>query len=207
MDASAGPGGPSPGPRLLPMADQPAPERADAQRNRRALLEAAAELIDRCSVENVTMDAVAQRAGVGKGTVFRRFGSREGLMAALLDHSEREWQHAVMAGPPPLGPGAAPCARLHAFGESRLRLNLRHSALIRAAGHTGSRSVPAASFAQLHVRHLLTALEVPGDVAYLAVALLAPLEGPIVQQQLREGVPIERLEAGWHDLVDRLVRA
>ena len=34
------------------------------------------------------MDALAAEAGVGKGTVFRRFESREGLMAALLDHSE-----------------------------------------------------------------------------------------------------------------------
>ena len=51
------------------------------------------------------MDAVAAAAGVGKGTVFRRFESREGLMAALLNHSETEWQAAVISGPPPLGPG------------------------------------------------------------------------------------------------------
>ena len=32
-------------------------------------------------------------------------GALFGLMAALLDHSETEWQAAVMSGPPPLGPG------------------------------------------------------------------------------------------------------
>ena len=53
----------------------------------------------------VTMERVAAEAGVGKGTVFRRFESREGLMAALLDHRETAWQAAVISGPPPLGPG------------------------------------------------------------------------------------------------------
>ena len=77
---------------LLPLADGPAPERSDAARNREALLRAAQELIDECGNDGVTMDAVAARAGVGKGTVFRRFESREGLMAALLNRSETEWQ-------------------------------------------------------------------------------------------------------------------
>nr|WP_278260200.1 helix-turn-helix domain-containing protein [Nocardioides convexus] len=86
------------------------------------------------------MDALAARAGVGKGTVFRRFGSREGLMASLLDHREAEWQAGVISGPPPLGPGAAPLARLHAFGASRMRLHLDQAALIEAAGRTWGRT-------------------------------------------------------------------
>ena len=60
-------------------------------------------------------------AGVGKGTVFRRFGSRAGLMMVLLDEDERAMQHAVLFGPPPLGPDAAPLQRLLAFGRERLR--------------------------------------------------------------------------------------
>ena len=142
-------------PRLLPLADEPVAERADAARNREALLNAAAELVEQCSVEGVTMDAVAQRAGVGKGTVFRRFESREGLMAALLNHSETAWQTEVIAGPPPLGPGAPPRERLIAFGHSRIETTLHHAALIQAAGRSGSRSYAAVSFASLHVRHLL----------------------------------------------------
>src|SRR5688500_17400306 len=89
--------------RLLPMfGDQP--ERRDAARNRAVLLEAAQELVEHCGVESVTLDAVAQKAGVGKGTVFRRFQSRAGLMAALLTPSETEWLRLVLSGPPPLGP-------------------------------------------------------------------------------------------------------
>ena len=80
------------------------------------------------------MDTVASEAGVGKGTLFRRFESREGLMAAVLDDSESAWQAAVISGPPPLGPGAPPMERMLAFGHSRLRTNLTHG-----AAHQGRR--------------------------------------------------------------------
>ncbi len=192
--------------RLLPLADEPPTERADAARNREALLLAAAELVESCNVDGVTMEAVAQRAGVGKGTVFRRFESREGLMAALLDHSETAWQAEVLSGPPPLGPGAPPRERLIAFGHSRIETTLRHGALIIAAGHAGARSYAAVSFAAMHVRHLLGELGVTGDLAYLATCLLAPLEIPILQQQLdQDGLPLERIHHGWDDLVDRVI--
>ncbi|MDO9454913.1 TetR/AcrR family transcriptional regulator [Nocardioides sp.] len=192
--------------RLLPLAGEPPAERSDAARNREALLRAAAELIDHCSVENVTMDAVAQRAGVGKGTVFRRFESREGLMAALLDHSETAWQASVISGPPPLGPGAPPLERLHAFGRSRIEITLTSAALIRAAGQAGSRAYAAAAFTAMHVRYLLSQLGVHGDLGYLATALLAPLEIPILEQQLGlEGRSVDEVQAGWEDLVRRVV--
>ena len=193
-------------PRLLPLAGEQPTERSDAARNREALLRAAAELVDRCSVEKVTMDAVAQRAGVGKGTVFRRFESREGLMAALLDHSESEWQAHVISGPPPLGPGAPPMERLLAFGHSRIDATLRSAALIRAAGRAGSRSYAVASFTGMHVRFLLGQLGVRGDLAYLATTLVAPLEIPILEQQLHhEQMSLDRIRDGWDDLVRRVV--
>jgi AcrR family transcriptional regulator len=192
--------------RLLPLADQAAPERADAARNRELLLDAAAAMVAELGADEVTMDALAARAGVGKGTVFRRFGSRGGLMAALLDHTERAWQAAVISGPPPLGPGAPPLDRLLALGGSRLHTTLQHAALIRAAGAEGRRASGAHSFAALHVRHLLAELGVEGDLPLLAVALLAPLEVPVLEQQVRlDGLPVERVLAGWADLVRRVV--
>ncbi len=72
---------------LLPLLGDPPRERSDAARNREALLHAAQEIAESCGFDAVTMDAVAARAGVGKGTVFRRFESREGLMGALLNAS------------------------------------------------------------------------------------------------------------------------
>ncbi len=192
--------------RLLPVLDGRPSERADAARNRRALLEAAADLVDHCRVDGVTMEAVAARAGVGKGTVFRRFGSREGLMAALLDHTEAEWQAQILSGAPPLGPGAAPRARLTAFGHSRIEVNLRNAALIAAAGRAGTRAYAAVSFTAMHVRYLLGELGVTGDLGYLATAILAPLELPILEQQLHiEQMPLERIHDGWDELVRRLL--
>lgn len=190
------------------MLGQDAPERADAARNRELLICAARTLVDRCGVDAVTMDAVAAEAGVGKGTVFRRFTSREGLMVSVLDASERAFQHAVLAGPAPLGPGAPALERLLAFGRARLESHLDHAALLRAAGAASGRNLAVAGFAAMHVRFLLTELEVTGDLPLLATALLAPLEiGLLTQQVEREELPIERIVAAWEDLVRRVVQA
>ena len=194
-------------PQLLPLLGGPPRERRDAARNREAVLMAAQEMIKTCGIESVTMDAVAARAGVGKGTVFRRFNSRQGLMAAVLNFSETEWQAAVMSGPPPLGPGAPPMDRLLAFGRSRLEISLRHADLIRAAGGAGQRSFGAYSFTAMHVLHLLRELGVTGDLPLLATALLAPMEIPILHQQVElEGLSVDRVHDGWIDLVRRIVR-
>ncbi|MFL6021938.1 MAG: TetR/AcrR family transcriptional regulator [Marmoricola sp.] len=192
---------------LLPILGQPARERRDAARNRDAVMCAAQSLIDHCGVEALTMDAVAEKAGVGKGTIFRRFGSRAGLMARLLDESEAAWQAAVISGPPPLGPGADPKERLLAFGRSRVEANLRHADLLLAAvGADTGRSYAAYSFTATHVRYLLGELGVRGDIALLATALLAPLEVPILRQQTGvEHMDLERIIAGWEDLVERVI--
>jgi AcrR family transcriptional regulator len=179
---------------------------ATRARNREALLAAADELIAQGGVVSVTMDAVATRAGVGKGTVFRRFDSREGLMAAVLNRSETQFQAAIISGPPPLGPGAEPMERLLAFGHHRIQLNLLHRALIVAAGRAGARSYAAVSFTAMHMRYLLRALGVRGDIPFMATALLAPLEVPILEQQVEiEEMQLERFMAAWDDLVRRVV--
>ncbi len=194
-------------PELLPILGQPPRERRDAARNRDAVMCAAQQLIDHCGVDALTMDAVAEKAGVGKGTIFRRFGSRAGLMARLLDESEAAWQGAVISGPPPLGPGADPKERLLAFGRSRAEANLRHADLLTASAEANtSRSYAAYSFTATHVRYLLGELGVHGDIALLATALLAPLEVPILRQQTGvENMSLERIIAGWEDLVERVL--
>ncbi len=192
----------------IPLLDEPVAERRDAARNRVAILEATRRLVERDGIDAVTMADVAAEAGVGKGTVFRRYASRQGLMAALLDHSETVWQAAVMFGPPPLGPGAEPMERLLAFGRSRLDTTMTHLDLIRhaTAGRSGI-SHPAHGFAVLHVRHLMQEMGVRGDLPILAVAAMAPLEVPILEQQVRiDGLAVDRIHAGWVDLMERIVR-
>ena len=111
----------------------------------------------------------------------------------------------MISGPPPLGPGAEPMDRLLAFGRSRLETVLKHADLIRNAGRAGNRSYAAYSFAAMHVRYLLGELGVTGDLPILATALLAPLEMPILDQQLKvEGLDVERVYDGWVDLARRV---
>lgn len=55
---------------------KPRAERADAVRNREHLLRTARQMIAEEGVDKVTMDGLAERACLGKGTVFRRFGTR-----------------------------------------------------------------------------------------------------------------------------------
>ena len=117
----------------LPLADPPRRERADAARNRRRILEAAATLVGERGIDHVSMDDVARAACVGTGTLYRRFGDRAGLAFALLDQHTREFQDALIAGPPPLGPGVAAAERLHAFGDGYLDLLERHAEILAVA--------------------------------------------------------------------------
>src|ERR1700755_897911 len=80
----------------LPLINAEPPERADAARNRRAVLDAAARLFARDGATCVTMEAVAAEAGVGKGTVFRRFGARAGLARAVISDVESQLQEAMI---------------------------------------------------------------------------------------------------------------
>src|SRR5262245_18458015 len=86
----------------LPLIDAEPPERADAARNRRLVLDAAARLFASEDPSCVTMEAVAAEAGVGKGTVFRRFGDRASLARAVLSEQEGALQEAMIRGAPPL---------------------------------------------------------------------------------------------------------
>ena len=180
--------------------------RADASRNREALLRAARRLLEEVGAEELSMDALAAAAGLGKGTVFRRFGSRAGLFVALLDESERDFQQAVLSGPPPLGPGADPVERLEAFGRRRLRFLAERGDLLRAAAADLDRTAGApATFTRLHLLVLLRAAGVQGDLEVLAFDLLAVLEAPL--NRWARGAPVpspQRLADGWADLVHRV---
>lgn len=191
----------------------PAPEepclRADAARNRARLLEAAARLIAEHGVAGVTMEAVAAAAEVGKGTVFRRFGDRTGLLMALLDHSSRQLQADFLGGPPPLGPGAPPVDRLRAFGIAVLYRTAEQLDLRLAAEQEPTRrySHPSLRALRIHVMMLLRQIQPDADCELLAQTLLGYLDPAQIHHLTRQcGMPMERLEAGWTDLVARVTR-
>lgn len=199
-------------PPLVPLG-QPHGERADAARNREHLLEVAREMVAEHGVEKVTMDGLAERACLGKGTVFRRFGTRAGIFRALLDADDFLFQDRVMRGPPPLGPGADPVPRLVAFGRARIAFLLDHFAIARATlDRNGPVPAGGADFTRIHVRMLLSQAR-PGiaDLDSLAVQLTAALEGPILLALYLPELPGTAQPSGsladsWQVLAERLCR-
>ncbi|GAA1094909.1 TetR/AcrR family transcriptional regulator [Tsukamurella spumae] len=154
------------------------------------------------------MDAVAQAAGVGKGTVFRRFGSRAGLLQALLDHDEIELQHRFMFGPPPLGPGGDPVHRLVEYGKARMRLIDRHGDLLRGAEQAARDPYdePPWRVSTMTVRAMLTEAGRTAHADVWSAALMATLSPGWVLHQLASGVSTDALEAVWTEHV-RLLAA
>ncbi|KAA1250947.1 TetR/AcrR family transcriptional regulator [Mycobacterium simiae] len=182
------------------------PERGDAARNRALLLDAARRLVAKRGADGFTMDDVATAAGVGKGTLFRRFGSRAGLMMVLLDEDERACQQAFLCGPPPLGPDAAPLDRLIAFGRERICFVHAHRELLTQANRDPrTRYGGAASAHRAHVRMLLQAAHTTGDLDVQTDALLALLDVDYVERQLNDcGHTRQTLGDAWESLARKL---
>lgn len=193
--------------------DPPPRERADAARNRVAVLDAAARLFAAHGVDGVTMDAVAAAAGVGKGTVFRRFGDKAGLAVALLDARERELQEAILSGPAPLGPGTTgddgvgPGDRLVAFADAYLDYALAHLDLLSMSENAspGARyRIGAYRFWHRHVAVLVAAARPASDADALAHAVLAPLAAEHLRAVVAE-LGAERVRAAVRAVVAGVV--
>ncbi len=181
------------------MVGEPRPERADARRNRLRVLEAAERLFTERGVKNVSLDAIAAEAGVGKGTVFRRFGDRAGLAVALLDEREQELQAKIISGPPPLGPGAPPAVRVMAFLEAYLDLLDRHVALFMDSENAsdGARyRIGSYHLWHRHLSHLIESARPELDADYTAHVLLAPLAADLHNALREQGYDLTRMKAG-----------
>lgn len=181
------------------------PERVDAARNRTRLLDAARRLIAERGAANVTMDDVANAAGVGKGTLFRRFGSRAELMDVLLDEDEQASQQAFLFGPPPLGPDARPLTRLLAFGDLRIRFADRHRDLLSAAkrGPHPLASPPQAVL-RTHIRVLLAAAGTSGDLDAQADALAALFDADYIRARCAAGHDLDDQIRAWQSVAAKL---
>jgi len=200
---------------VLPLG-APRGERADAVRNRAHLLCTAREMLTEQGADKLTMDGLAERASLGKGTVYRRFGTRAGIFQALLDDDEQTFQEQVLSGPPPLGPGATPLDRLIAYGRARVNFLIGHRDIARAA-LDGSQPIPAGSetaLSRIHIRMLLGQIHLDAaDLDILAIQLTAALDGPLLlylsASDLTEAaLQIEqRIAQGWQDLVQRVCRS
>lgn len=159
-------------------------ERADAARNRRAVLHATEQLLAEGGGDHVSLDRVAALAGVGKGTVFRRFGNRAGLLQALLEERSRELREAVTHGPPPLGPGAPARERLRAFLDGLGAIAEGNAVLLsahEAACAEDKFGDPSYQFWHRHLSGLLAEGRSDLDADFLAHALLAVFDGDLIR--------------------------
>jgi AcrR family transcriptional regulator len=184
--------------------------RKDATRNRAAVLAAADTLFACCeSPEDVTMADIAAAAGVGKGTLFRAFGDRMGLIRALHEARLEPIRNAVEAGPPPLGPATPPLQRVPALLDAVLcfKFDNRHLALALEGAGSGS-PYQAEHYEQWHT--LLRAMleRIPGltDSGFTAHALLAATRADLVERLAgQERVPREEMRAQLAHFITRVL--
>lgn len=165
-------------------------ERADAARNRVTILRAAEQLLAEVGPQHLSLDRVATRAGVGKGTVFRRFGSRTGLFQQLLAEQAARILAAIDSDRPPLGRDARPEQRLFAFLDELVDLACRNIALIAAheqACANDRLADPTYQRWHAHLRELLGELVPDRDTDFLAHLLLGCFDGELVRHVIAHG--------------------
>ncbi|WP_430782429.1 TetR/AcrR family transcriptional regulator [Actinoplanes sp. G11-F43] len=176
--------------------------RADKARNREAVLAAAGRLFDTAAEpDEVSMDAVAAEAGVGKGTIFRGFGDRRALLTAL-------YQQRLTAefGSRPPAPGATGAAGAAELLLRTWRFKERHRVLALALEREGSGSpYQNEAYDRLHtgLTALITRARGPENADFLAHALLAAVRSDLVEH-LRER-PDTDPEAGLRALVSAIL--
>jgi AcrR family transcriptional regulator len=184
-------------------------ERSDAARNRQQVLAAAERLFAERGFESVTMDEIAHAAGVGKGTLYRRYGDKGQLVLALMDACVARLQADLASMPrfpTVLDELKAILSRMVAWTEE-------HTAELKVISDQGTSTLhesPLYEWMHAVVLEVLAdaiqqrEVDVP-DAVYAADALLATLDVDLYtyQRQARGYAPAQ-IEAGIHALVDGL---
>ncbi len=143
------------------------------------------------------MDAIAAAAGVGKGTLFRAFGSRDNLLNALWTAKLAALHTATEKGKSPLGPDAPSRDRAVAFLDALLTFKLKNRHLIRA------REIAPGLLQSEHYKWmhgLLSGLiedvspdAVTDDAKYAAHVLLAGLHIDLIDELLDAGFSVQSI--------------
>ena len=181
------------------------PTRADALKNHDLLLETAARLFAEQGVEAVSMSAVAVAAGVGKGTLYRHFPSKEALCHALLDSEQRELQERTFAF---LRQQHPPCESLRWFLAAAADFMLRHSDMMMPSDEPLF-DHPAHAWWRQTIRGLLHAIRQTSaavfDVDYTADVLYMMLSARAIHFQTRAmGYSPARIVDGLVTTAERL---
>jgi AcrR family transcriptional regulator len=191
-------------------------ERRDAAANRALILETAESLFAKHGVTNVNMADIAQAAGVGKGTLYRRFANKAELALAVMDTQMREFQEAMLGRMRQQNEqGIVKLEQLDQFLDALVHFVDRHSPLLCVVQSEGM--LAGIGDQELQRPHFWQHMTISGllqgamqdgdlppdlDVAYTADALLATLNASLFRFQ-REGrdFSLERISAGLRRLV------
>ena len=173
------------------------PVRADAQENRARILTAAEELFQAQGVNNVNMVDIARKAGVGQGTLYRRFANKGELCLALLDTQMREFQDRTLAQFTAMRMDHKPYwEQLVWFIDAWVHFQAHHSLLLCAVSQDhpveDHPHAPPFLWQRMTVHGLLRHAAAQGEIAadvdipYIADALLALLQPDALR--LQQGV-------------------
>ena len=197
-------------------------ERSDAAADRALILQTAERLFAERGVANVCMSEIAEAAGVGKGTLYRRFANKGELCLALMDRQMSDFQNGMLAQFARQMTGGVPyLGQLTSFLAALVEFTEIHSPLLIEVQHAGMvQEDPRLNLPRLNLPHIWQYMTVSAllrsavragevtadlDLEYLGEALLAPLQVDYFrfQRQVR-GYSTERIAAGLGELVQLL---
>ena len=186
-------------------------ERRDAAANRARILQTAEKLFAQHGVANVNMADIAQSAGVGKGTLYRRFTNKAELCLALMDTQMIDFQNGMLARMQQMSAqNTSKMDQLDQFMDALIYFTDAHAPLLCEVQRSGllqdhdSEGLELPHFWQyMTVNGLLRSAAINGeisdklDIDYLADAILSPLKADLFyyQREVR-GFSLERISAG-----------
>jgi len=188
--------------------------RRDAAENRALILRTAEKLFAEQGVAAVHMADIAQAAGVGKGTLYRRFANKGELCLAIMDTQMLEFQEAMLGRMRALTAAKVPkMEQLDQFLDALVHFIDAHIPLLCEVQQLGLlEDIPGQQrphfWQHMTISGLLqgaiAAGELPPglDVVYLSDAILATLKADLFRFQ-RQGrnFSLERISAGLRSLV------
>jgi len=183
------------------------PKRADAIKNQQLLLDTARQLFEAEGVESVSMSAIAQKANVGKGTLYRHFSDKGELLHALLDEDMRQLQERTLNH---MREGHNPIDNLNWFIEQAVTFVIHNSdSLCEASMNTSQPQLqhPAQLWWRQTIMSLLTQCHAKGDLSYMTDVIYIMLDVSTIRFQRRAlGYDKDRILNGLYDMLERFTR-
>lgn len=191
------------------ISDRPSetPRRGRPPIPRERVLRAAEELLAGSRTPStVSMDDIAIAAGVGKGTLFRAYGTRDGLLDAVFAARLEPLRAEAERAGSPVGPDIPPRERVVGLLGLLLDFKLDNPRLVAARELSGSDLLRAPHYQWIHglLRTLIEQTGIPPHTAgYAAHLLLNALRADLITELIAGGATREQLH---HDLAETALR-